>query len=109
MALSDLWGLSVDLSCGSSQLHLVFSTVIHQWSLFQLDVKDAFLYGDIEKEVYMEQPSDYVTQEKNMVCKLKKAIYAIKQSPEVSFDKFIHIIYEVGILKYYLHSQDFFR
>ena len=46
--------------------------------MFQLDVKNALLYDDLEEEVYMEQPSGYVAQGENMMCKLKKAIYDLK-------------------------------
>ena len=41
---------------------VLFSLAVnHYWSMFQLDVKNAFLYSDLEK-VYMEQPPEYVTQ-----------------------------------------------
>ncbi|KAL0289693.1 UNVERIFIED_CONTAM: protein ARABIDILLO 2 [Sesamum angustifolium] len=51
--------------------------------MYQMDIKNAFLYGDLNETVYMEQPPGYVAQgEKQcMVCKLKKAIYGLKQSP----------------------------
>lgn len=48
--------------------------------MFQLDVKNAFNYGDLDKKVYIEQLPDYIAQERNMICKLKKAIYGLKQS-----------------------------
>ncbi|KAL0329494.1 UNVERIFIED_CONTAM: Retrovirus-related Pol polyprotein from transposon TNT 1-94 [Sesamum radiatum] len=51
--------------------------------MYQMDIKNAFLYGDLNENIYMEQPLSYVAQgEKQlMVCKLKKAIYGLKQSP----------------------------
>ena len=49
------------------------------WSLFQLDVKNAFLNGDLKKEVYLEQPPRFVTQGKSRkACRLHKAIYGLK-------------------------------
>jgi Reverse transcriptase (RNA-dependent DNA polymerase) len=54
----------------------------NKWSIFQMDVKSAFLNGVLEEEVYIEQPSGYVKVDKeHMVLKLKKALYGLKQAP----------------------------
>ena len=46
------------------------------WKLHQMDVKTAFLNGEVEQEVYIEQPEGFVIHEKeSYVCKLKKALY----------------------------------
>ena len=62
-----------------STLFVLFLLVNHQWPMFQLDMKNVFLYSNLE--VYMKQPPKYVAQGENMICKLKKAIYDLKQSP----------------------------
>jgi len=65
--------------------------------MFELDVKNAFIYGDLEEEVHMEQSPGNVSLGKNMVCKL----YGLKQHLWAWFDKFSCIICELGFQKCY--------
>jgi hypothetical protein len=44
-----------------------------------MDIKTAFLNGEIEEEVYIEQPEGFVVHnEKSHVCRLEKALYGLK-------------------------------
>jgi hypothetical protein len=52
--------------------------------LLLLDVKTAFLYGEIEEEIYLEQPEGYVRAgQENSVCRLQKCLYGLKQASRV--------------------------
>ena len=61
---------------------LLALVVQYELELDQFDVKTSFLHGNLEEEIYMSQPMGFKTAEKeNMVCKLKKSLYGLKQSP----------------------------
>ena len=63
------------------------------WNLHQLDVKNAFLNGDLEEEVYMEIPPGLKLSSSNdLVCKLQKSLYGLKQSPRAWFERFTKVI-----------------
>ena len=58
-----------------------------------MDVKTAFLNGEIDEIIYMEQPENFVIGDlKSMVCKLKKSLYGLKKSPRLWYHKFHKII-----------------
>ena len=57
--------------------------------LQQLDVKNTFLHGDLDEEIYMEQPKGFVqNRNKKFVCRLKKSLYGLKQSLRQWYKKF---------------------
>nr|GEY73910.1 copia protein [Tanacetum cinerariifolium] len=75
----------------------------HDFNLFQIDVKSAFLNGFINEEVYVAQPPSFVDFEKpNHVFKLKKPLYGLKQAPKAWYNRlkaFLHDhMYNMGLV-----------
>lgn len=63
----------------------------------QLDVKTAFLHGDLEEEIYMVQPEGFAVRGKeNLVCRLRKSLYGLKQAPRQWYKKFDSFMVEHG-------------
>ncbi|KAL6315942.1 hypothetical protein AAG906_013776 [Vitis piasezkii] len=70
------------------------------WSLHQLDVKNAFLNGDLEEEVYMDIPVGLETTSNfNKVCRLRKSLYGLKQSPRAWFERFTKVVKGYGFVQ----------
>ena len=66
----------------------------------QLDVKTTFLHGDLEEEIYMQQPEGFVKRGKeHLVCRLKKSLYGLKQAPRQWYRKFDSFMTEQGYHK----------
>ena len=64
------------------------TTTIRNWPLRQLDVNTTFLQGHLEEEVFMAQPPGFVDEDNpNAVCKLRKAIYGLKQAPKAWYNE----------------------
>jgi hypothetical protein len=70
------------------------------WRLHHMDVKIAFLNGDIEEEVYIEQPDGFVIHEKEShVCRLNKALYGLKQESRAWYEKIDGYLMSFGFNK----------
>jgi hypothetical protein len=88
-------------------MRLLFSLVAHHsWKIYQLDVKSAFLNGVLEEEMYVEQPESFISQgEEDMVHRLKKALYCLKQAPRAWNARIDDYLQQNGFIKCsYEHS-----
>jgi hypothetical protein len=80
-------------------IHLVLALVTsHKWEVHQMDVKSTFLHGDLQEEIYMEQPPGYVQNDSNLVCHLKKSLYGLKQAPQLGMLKWIAFFLTLNFL-----------
>ena len=78
-------------------VRILLSLATHyNWQLLQYDVKNAFLHGDLDEEIYMNIPPGFEGNTSNKVCKLKKALYELKQSPMAWFGRFTKVMKEFG-------------
>ena len=68
-----------------TSIRIILSLAAHyQLVLHQMDVKTAFLNGILDEEIYMKQPEGFVDYNyPDHVCKLKRALYGLKQSPRM--------------------------
>ena len=115
---TQLFGLNYgDTFCPVAKIasvRLLFSiAALNQWTLHQLDIKNAFLHRELAEEVYMEQPPGFFVQgEPDKVCRLRRSLYGLKQSPRAWFGKFNTVVLEFGMVQssidhsvFYYHSS----
>jgi len=70
-------------------VHTIIAITASQgWPLHQIDVKNAFLHGDLKEDIYMTPPPGLFSSSTSVMCKLKRSLYGLKQAPRVWFDKF---------------------
>lgn len=95
------YGEIFSLVAKMTSIHFLLSIVVaYDLEVKQMDVKTAFLHGDLEEENYMSQLEHYVVKGKsNLVCKLKKSLYGLKQSPKMWYQKFDTYVLSLGFVR----------
>ena len=88
-------------------IRMFLSYVSHKnFKVYQMDYKSAFLNGDIEEEVYIEQPEGFqLTDNPDNVCKLKKALYGLKQALRAWYHRLDKYLQDKGFKKSTIDSN----
>lgn len=83
------------------------------WKLWQIDVKNAFLHRELDREIYMEQPRGFESKaHPDYVCKLRKALSGLKQAPKAWYGKIAEFLVQSGYLvapadsSFFVKAQD---
>ncbi|CAL2255956.1 unnamed protein product [Prunus armeniaca] len=82
-------------------MHVLLSLAANRdWPLLQFNAKNAFLHGDLKKKIYMDLPPGIpVTSKEGVVCKLRKSLYGLKQSPRAWFGRFVASMKKFGYVQ----------
>ena len=81
-----------------TSIRVLLAVVAHQnLELEQLDVKTAFLHGELEEDILMKQPEGFIVQGKeDHVCQLQRSLYGLKQSPRQWYKRFDNFMISQG-------------
>ena len=102
----DFYQIFAPVSDYTTARMLLAVAAVRKHAIIQLDVKNAFLYGDIDAQIYMKQPEGY-HDGTSRVCKLVKALYGLKQSPRMWYHKLSSIL-EKHKFKRSIHDEALF-
>jgi hypothetical protein len=68
---------------------------VRKWSISQLDVKNAFLNGELREDVYMHPPPEYYVPE-GVIYHLRRSLYNLKIAPHAWFQRFASVVTSAG-------------
>jgi hypothetical protein len=82
-------------------VHMVLATAVsHDWPIQQLDVKNDFLHGTLSETVFCCQPMGFTDPaHPDLVCRLRKSLYGLKQIPQVWYSRFATYLTTMGFIE----------
>jgi hypothetical protein len=84
----------------TSIIFLLSIVVAFDFDVEHMDVKTTFLHGDLEEEIYMKYTEGFVVKgNKEIICKMKKSLYGLKQSPRISYKKIDTYMLRLGFTR----------
>ena len=90
----------------SATIRIVLAlAAIDDMELWSVDISYAFTNSDIDVEIYMKQPDGFQQGGKNLVCKLNKSLYGLKQSPRLWGETLANVLIGMGFTKTYCDAS----
>jgi hypothetical protein len=87
---------------------MLATAVSHNWTIQQLDVKNAFLHGTLTETVYCCQPTGFTDPtHPDLVCHLRKSLYGLKQAPRAWYNRFASYLTTLGFIEAKLDTSLF--
>uniref|UniRef100_A0A2N9I820 Integrase catalytic domain-containing protein n=1 Tax=Fagus sylvatica TaxID=28930 RepID=A0A2N9I820_FAGSY len=97
----------IDCPAGVTPLGSIAAS--QNWDLHQMDVKNAFLHGDLKEDVYMRPPAGLLSTPTSAVCKLRRSLYGLKQAPRAWYEKFTSTLFKFALHKSKYDASLFLR
>lgn len=81
-------------------VRLILAVAAHQvWQVHHMDVKSAFRNGELQEEVYVQQPPGFTVGKEGQVLKLNKALYGLRQAPRTWYSKLDACLVSLGFTR----------
>ena len=94
----------------TSIISVLSLVAVMKWKIHQMDVKTNFLNGVVEEEVYVEQPLRLETHDsESHVCRLKKALYSLKQAPRTRYGRIDNFLSSLEFTKSKTDSNLYYK
>eukprot|EP00253_Pinus_taeda_P008809 PITA_08809 len=88
-----------------NSIHLILSLAASlKWEVHQMDVKSAFLHGDLQEEIYMEQLTNFIQIDSSLLCWLNKSLYGLKKGPRAWYAKMDSFLLDIGFFRCYSNN-----